>query len=206
MCFLLLRVLRGRMLVLILLILFQVFFLRLRLLFGVNMRLRLLIFFVLLLYNLTVVDLEFFLVGLVGLCWSGLLSLSGHVKYLKHCIIVEMLKIERLKDYLAYNEIHELFLQLNFIEETSELLLRYSAFPVSLSIQCSKDVLMIVRHKLSNLDKHLLLFLLAHYFISLYKFGKIGQHLPFGQFFVFINLNFGTLGAFLLLETIKQLQ
>lgn len=170
------------------------------------MRLRLLILFVFLFYDLTVVNLELLFVRLVRLCGPGLLPLGGHVKYLKHCVIVEMFEVERLEYYLADDEIHELFLQLYFIEETGELLLRYSALAVSLPIQRSQDMLVVICDELGDLDKHLFLFLLAHDLIRLNKFSKIDQHFAFGQFFVFIDLRFRPLVAFLIIVAIKQFE
>lgn len=107
----------------------------LSLLFCINVRFRLFILFILLLYDLAVIYLEFFLVWLVWLTRNSLgLPLRRHIEYLKHRIIIKMLKIQRLQYNLTNNKIYKLFLQLDLIKKISKLLLRYSTLSISFSI------------------------------------------------------------------------
>ena len=83
------------------------------------------------------INLEFLFVWLVRADHSSgfwCCSLGGHVKDLKHCIVVEVLKVDRLQDNLADNEVSKFFFQLNFIEELNQVSLANSSFTISLSI------------------------------------------------------------------------
>ena len=66
------------------------------------------------------INLELLLIRLVRLISTGL-ALRGHVKDLKHGVVVEMLEVKRFQYNLADNKIHELFLQLDLIEKVGQL-------------------------------------------------------------------------------------
>jgi hypothetical protein len=95
---------------------------------------RLLVLLVLLFHNLAVVDFEFLLIGLNGLIWANILHLRWHVEYFEDGIEVEVFQIQRFQYDLTEDEIDKLFLQLYFIEEICQLLLRYCALAVLLAI------------------------------------------------------------------------
>lgn len=178
------RVLGGRMLLYLMFLFFVLlhflFFSGLSFLPRVDVGFRLFVFFILLFYDLAVVDLEFFLIGLIGLVIGGNLALRRHIENLKHGIIVQMLQIKWLQDNLTDNKIHKLLLELDLIKKRNQVYFRNRTLSISLPIQSGQDMLMVIGDKFGNLDEHLLLFLLGHYLIFLEDFCEVCQDLPFG--------------------------
>lgn len=147
---------------------------RLCLLLHIQVGLGLFVLFILLFHDLARVNLKFLLVRLVRLRWYE--ALRWHVENLKHRVEVQMVEVQRLQNNLADDEIDKLFFQLDFFEEANEIFLTDCPFAVPLFVQSCENVLVVVCHKLCDLNEHLFLLFLGHDFVILYEVVKAFDH------------------------------
>ena len=118
------------------------------------MRFAFLVFFILLLDNLFLLKLEFFLLG------TWVIVHLGHVENLKHGKEIEMGHIQTLKDDLGDDKIDVFLLKFNFFEKLEEMAFWDSSLTIFFRGECWQYLLVVSGDQFSNLDKHLLFFLL----------------------------------------------
>ena len=121
---------------------------------AAKMRFALLIFFILLLDDLFLLKLEFLLLG------TWVVVHLGHIEDLEHGEEIEMGHIQTLKDDLGDDKIDVLLLKFNFLEKLEKMAFWDGSLTIFFGSECWQYLLVVGGDQLSNLDKHLLFFLL----------------------------------------------
>ena len=121
---------------------------------AAQMRFALLVFFIFLLDDLFLFKLEFLLLG------AWVVVHLGHVEDLEHGEEIETGHIQTLEDDLGDDKIDVFLLKFDFLEKLEKMAFGDGPLPIFLGGKCWQYLLVVGSDQLSNLDKHLLFFLL----------------------------------------------